>query len=461
MVLKPAPATAGPSVTAATVVGMIREALWNLPDQRKGGNNQRYVIGDAALSAFSVFFLQSPSFLDYQRRMQQERGRNNANALFGVHQIPSTQQIGNLLDPVAPAHLAPVFVTLVEALVAAGELATHRVLDGFLPVALDGTQYHCSTAIHCPQCATRTLANGKIQYHHVAVTPTILAPEQTAVFPLPPEFVQPQDGQAKQDCELNAAGRWLQRWGAQLATWRVLMLGDDLYCHQPFCQQVLAQGGAFLFVCLPTSHALLYEWVADFTRIGAVPTRVKARWTGRQRLTETYRWLNDLPLRDGDDALHVNWCELTTTDADGNVLYRNAWASSLPIDETNVVAMVAVGRSRWKIENEHNNTLKTQGYRFAHNYGHGKQHLAAVLASLTLLAFLAHTVLERLDQRYQTVRRQLPSRRTFFEHLRALVQYLPFDSWERLFDFMIEALQPTPPPPTRRRASQQRQKRQI
>jgi hypothetical protein len=457
MVLKPPPTPVRPAFTAATLVSLIREALWALPDKRKGGNNQRYAMGDAGLSAFSVFFLQSPSFLDYQRRMQQERGRNNANSLFGVHQIPSTQQIGNLLDPVAPAHLAPVLIELVEALEAAGELATQRVLDGRLPVALDGTQYHRSTAIHCPQCATRTLANGKTQYHHVALTPTIVAPAQAAVFPLPPEFVQPQDGQAKQDCELNAAGRWLQRWAAQLAAWRVLVLGDDLYCHQPFCQQVLAQGCAFLFVCLPTSHALLYEWVADFTRTGEVPTLVKTCWTGRQRLTDTYRWLHDLPLRDGDDALRVSWCELTTTDAEGNVLYRNAWASSLTINDTNVVAVVAAGRSRWKIENEHNNTLKTQGYRFAHNDGHGKQHLAAVLATLTLLAFLAHTVLDRLDQRYQAVRRQLPSRRTFFEHLRALAQYLPFDSWEHLFDFMLEALQPTPPPPPRRHTKQQRQ----
>lgn len=72
--------------------------------------------------------------------MQKERGRNNADALFGVHRIPSTQQIGNLLDPVAPAYLAPVFVELVGALEEGGELASHRVLDGRLLVALDGTQ---------------------------------------------------------------------------------------------------------------------------------------------------------------------------------------------------------------------------------------------------------------------------------------------------------------------------------
>jgi len=75
----------------------------------------------------------------------------------------------------------------------------------------------------------------------------------------------------------------------RIAPWRTTLLGDDLYCHQPFCQQVLAQGCAFLFVCLPPSHPLLYEWVADFERTGEVPTLVKTRWSGTQRLTDTYR----------------------------------------------------------------------------------------------------------------------------------------------------------------------------
>lgn len=452
MVLKPVASVApAPSLDSVTgLVAGIREALFDLPDHRKGGNNQRYVIGDAALSAFSVFFMQSPSFLDYQRRMQKERGRNNAGSLFGVHQIPSTQQIGNLLDPISPECLAPVFLDVVDALHQHRALDTHRQADGRLLIALDGTEYHGSGAVHCAQCSTRTLSNGQTQFYHVAVTPVIVAPGQADVFPLPPAFVRPQDGYAKQDCELTAATRWLQRWGARIAPWRTTLLGDDLYCHQPFCQQVLAQGCAFLFVCLPPSHPLLYEWVADFERSGEVPTLVKTRWTGTQRLTETYRWLNDLPLRDGKDALLVGWCELTTTDAEGQVLYRNAWASSEPINADNVIDLVASGRSRWKIENENNNTLKTKGYHFEHNYGHGRQHLAALLASLILLAFLVHTVLDRLHPGYQAVRRQLPSRRTFFEHLRALTQYLPFDSWEHLFDFMLEALEPARPPPARR-----------
>jgi len=38
---------------------------------------------DAGLSALSVFFMQSPSFLEYQRSLEQAQGKNNAQTLFG------------------------------------------------------------------------------------------------------------------------------------------------------------------------------------------------------------------------------------------------------------------------------------------------------------------------------------------------------------------------------------------
>jgi hypothetical protein len=139
-----------PTFTAAAPVVLICGALCNLPERRKGGNSQRYAVGDAVRSAFSVFLQQSPSFLNLQRRMKKEHGRNNAGSSYGVHQIPSTQWIGNLLDPVAPADLAPAFVDLVGTLEAGGELASHRILDDDLLVALDCTQYLSSEAIHCP-----------------------------------------------------------------------------------------------------------------------------------------------------------------------------------------------------------------------------------------------------------------------------------------------------------------------
>ena len=93
---------------------------------------------------------------------------------------------------------------------------------------------------------------------------------------------------------------------------------------------------------------------------------------------------------------------------------------------------------------ENNNTLKTKGYHFEHNFGHGKQFLANLFATMILLAFLVHTTLEWVDAPYRAVRASLPSRRTFFEHLRALIHYLPFDDWNHLMRFMRKSPDPEP-----------------
>ena len=62
------------SIVVATVT--------HLPDYRTRPNTV-YEIADAALGAFAVFFMQSPSFLAHQRDMQRVRGQNNARSLFG------------------------------------------------------------------------------------------------------------------------------------------------------------------------------------------------------------------------------------------------------------------------------------------------------------------------------------------------------------------------------------------
>ena len=176
-------------------------------------------------------------------------------------------------------------------------------------------------------------------------------------------------------------------------------------------------------------------------------TAGERRWTGQRREIDTYRYAQAIPLRDGDDALLVNWCELTTTDEKGNVLYHNSFATSLALDDRQVPEVVTAGRSRWKIENENNNTLKTKGYHFEHNYGHGQQYLSSMLASLMILAFLVHTVLEWMDDHYQLLRRKLPSRQRLFSDIRTLTSYLCFESWEALMTFMLQSFKPAPPQP--------------
>ena len=429
--------SAGIPFTMACLSQRMREAFAQLPDARGRSNNQRYAMTDAALSAFSVFFTQSPSFLDYQTRMQRQAGRNNAQTLFGIHRIPSDNQIRNILDSVPARTLFPLIAHIGDELYRNQYLESYRSINNTLLLAIDGTDFFSSNTIHCDRCSCAQQKNGDMLYRHIVVTPVLVAPGKQQVIALPPEFVHPQDGHDKQDCELAASGRWLSQWGKHYAAWRITLLGDDLYCHQPFCQRTLDANIDFFFTCKPDSHPAVYEWVADFTRTGQIATLTRTRRTGKKHFTDTYRYLNDVPLRDSNDALLVNWCELITTREDGTVQYRNAWAGSHRIDEHNVEPLVKAGRARWKIENENNNTLKTKGYHFEHNFGHGKQHLANLLATMILLAYLMHTCFDWLDAPYRAVRSALPSRATFFEHVRTLLYYLPFDSWDHLLNFML------------------------
>ena len=116
------------------------------------------------------------------------------------------------------------------------------------------------------------------------------------------------------------------------------------------------------------------------------------------------------PLTDADDALPVNWCDVTLTDDAGKTLYDNAWITDQEFTADTVAGWVAAGRARWKIENENNNVLKAKRYHLEHNFGHGKEHLSSLLATMNLLAF-------------------------------ALTTYLHFENWTRLMDFMRRGLE--------------------
>lgn len=173
--------------------------------------------------------------------------------------------------------------------------------------------------------------------------------------------------------------------------------------------------------------------------------RETRRWHGRFTEVTMVRYLNDVLLRRGDDALTVHWFEITVANATtGEQLYHNSCITDHRLTADNVVAVAQASRGRWKIEHENNNVLKTKGYHLEHNFGHGQRYLSAFLLSLNLLAFLFHTVLEWSDEKYALLRYVLARRQTFFHDIQALMRYMVFDSWEHLMDFMLQGLKLQP-----------------
>lgn len=399
---------------------------------------------DIAMAAFSVFFMQCPSFLAHQRQLADGagRGRSNCETLFGMTGIPSDNHIRDMLDPVEPASFYPLFPHAVEVLEEGGGLQAFRRLGDHVLIAFDGSEYHRSNKVHCPCCSTRRRSGGGTEYFHTLVAATLVAPGHNRVVPLEPEFVIPQDGHDKQDCESMAARRWLAAHGQRYARLNPVFLGDDLYSRQPVCQAVQAAGGNFLFVCKPSSHPTIEEYLTG-VELPELTQQVKR---GRERFTHTYRWLCDVPLRGDTDAMTINWLMIEIRNAAGEVTYHNSFITDLPVGQDNVIELAACGRARWKIENETFNTLKTKGYNLEHNFGHGKQHLSAVLATLNLLAFTFHTVAELTYDLWRQAVNKTGARSRFFERMRSITVFLVFRSWTDLLTALAFASQLPQPP---------------
>ncbi len=277
-----------------------------------------------------------------------------------------------------------------------------------------------------------------MEYFHSFVGAAIVAPGQRRALPLAPEFVRPQDGAAKQDCESRAALRWLARLGPALARLKPVYLGDDLYSRQTTCEAVRAAGGSFLFVCKPASHKTLSEYLHGV----ALDEVRETVGRGAAKRVHRYRWMTDAPLRDGADALRVNWLEIEIAKPDGKVTYRNGFVTDLDVTRDTVADLAACGRARWKVENETFNVLKTHGYNLEHNFGHGRETLSSVLVAPNLLAFAMHTASDLIEAAWRRAHRETGTRMRLFEHIRTITAYHVFPSWQALMTTLITGLPP-------------------
>ena len=127
----------------------------------------------------------------------------------------------------------------------------------------------------------------------------------------------------------------------------------------------------------------------------------------------------------------------------GQQLYHNAWFTDLEVTADNVAAVVRIGRSRWKIENEHCNVHKNQSYELQHNYGHSQQTLSMVFYLLNLLAFIAHTILERGDRLYQRCL-ATTSRRELWHTLRTAMRIILVTCWAEFLLIYLDEAGPSP-----------------
>lgn len=122
-------------------------------------------------------------------------------------------------------------------------------------------------------------------------------------------------------------------------------------------------------------------------------------------------------------------------------VFHSTWMTDVTITPQNVKELVAIARSRWKIENETFNTLKNQGYHLGHNYGHRQKNLTTNFAILTFLAFLVDQVAQHLDKDFQKAKAVCKSFKSLWEKVRAIFYFLSAMSMNAIYRFIIKRKQ--------------------
>ena len=422
----------------------LREALSDqfakVVDWRQGAKVD-YTLHDCLMSGFAMMLFQDPSLLAFQQRMQDSIQNNNLHNIFQVGAIPKDSQFRSVLDLVFPLDIEPVFTHFINRLQRGKQLAQYQFLKDRYLISIDGSQYFSSQAINCENCLTES-SKGKIRYSHKILQAAIVYPGKRQVLPLAPEFITNRDGTQKQDCEVNAAKRWIPKFRQAHPKLKIIITADDLFSKQPFIDELKKAGMSYILVAKPTDHKILFQWVNELIALGGGD---RLEITDSKGNRHCYQWVNQVPLNGTKDADEVNFFQYHIV-SDNKITYRNSWVTDIAVDENNVVDLVKGGRARWKIENEVFNTLKNQGYHIEHNYGHGEKNLSSIFFILNLLAFFVHQILDLTDSLYQTVRyKKFTSRKEYFNQLRCTFRILLFRTWEHMLQYILDPPMFKPP----------------
>jgi hypothetical protein len=302
-------------------------------------------------------------------------------------------------------------------------------LDGGVLVALDGTWTFTSEKINCKHCLTVTKKNKTLYYHNMLAI-SLVVPSGSVVLPLAPEFIRNEDGVEKQDCERNAAKRYLSGRAEDLREFKPTFLGDDLYACHSICKQIHDMGMSFIFTCKDESH----PWITEQVNYADMKHHTRKEWNGRNHLEYRYSWVTGIENRAEGERLLVNYLHFQIWNVEKQeITFTNSWITNKPITVDNVALLVNCGRARWKIENEYNNVLKCRGYNLEHNFGHGQNHAFDTYCLLNILAFLFHSIKELVDEDYRVARGTFGRRDALFWALRYEIYRYNHTDWSSLF----------------------------
>ena len=251
-------------------------------------------------------------------------------------------------------------------------------------------------------------------------------------FPLAPEPILKTDGAVKNECERNAAKRFIKDLRREHPHLKLIALEDGLASNAPHIRHLMNNDLRFILGAKQGDHEYLFE------QVDGSPYTEEVEIEGEGGIRHRFRYVNNVSLNESNRELKVNFLEYHETKPGTKKkpesrTTRFSWVTDIQLNRNNLMKVMRAGRARWRIENETFNTLKNQGYHFEHNFGHGNSNLSSVFANLMVLAFLIDQIEAHCCKLFQAALGKVGRLKYLRETIRSFFTVLVIADWEVLY----------------------------
>lgn len=284
--------------------------------------------------------------------------------------LPSADTMGRVSGQIDPDGLRTVIGQVYRRL-KRNKALTGR--GGFRAGVLDGHETSSSYLRHCPGCLKRKTSDGRVQFYHRNVTFMLTDDRLQLLLDVEP--------QRPGEDEVAAAIRLLERVIRDYPRAFRVVLADALYAQAKFINFLLNRGKHALVVLKDDRRDIYKDAFALFARQQPRHGQYRSRdcqWWDEQDLTSWPQVIKPMRV--------VRSLE-TYSDSGQVKTSEWVWVTTLPLSEASTRAIVALGHSRWDIENYGFNEL-VNAWRADHVY----KHHPVAIEVFYLMAFIAHNL---------------------------------------------------------------------
>lgn len=366
----------------------------NLTDTR----NQSYITYDikiCLLTQILAFCSSYQSMNKIGRDFNSDIVINNINQILNTNyiELPHKDTLINVISEIKFEELEKIQTNIIRTLIRSKMLDKYR-FNEFFHVVIDGTGLY-STRVNLGEQAISKVYNKDEEneytlYSYYALEAKLICGNMT--FSLATEFVENETytdelGNTyrkfdKQDCELKASYRLLEKIKKRFPKLPIIIGGDALYLGRPF---------------LELCDKYKFEYIIRYKETDA-PT-IKRNFDEIKIINGNYEYQNEIIFGDLKDnkfyTLNViSYNEEQLNEETGEITTTNfSFVTSLNITNKNKEQLVLLGRRRWKIENKGFKEQKSDILNITHIYTKNCNGTK----NIYLLIQFAHTILNLLN----------------------------------------------------------------